>query len=76
MSKRIVAFAALVSKNSAEQNAFLNRAKKVTSEVAQFSRGWDIVSWLANDTGKEIDDIRIHDHGFYGGIIGDGDNLG
>jgi hypothetical protein len=76
MSKRIVAFAALVSKNSSEQNAFLTRAKKVTSEVFQFSRGWDIVNWLATDAGKKIDDIRIHDHGFFGGIIGDGNNLG
>lgn len=76
MSKRVVAFAALVSKSTSEENAFLNRSKKATSEVSQFSNGWDIINWLATDTGKEISDIRIHDHGFYGGIIGDGSDIG
>lgn len=76
MSKRVIAFAAFVTKNSSEQNAFLSRAKKATSEVFQFSSGWDIINTLINDNGGAINDIRIHDHGFYGGIIGDGNNTG
>jgi hypothetical protein len=76
MSRRIVAFAALVTKNNADQNAFLQRAQKATSEVFQFSSGWDLLNTLSADKGKAIDDLRIHDHGFYGGIIGDGNDVG
>lgn len=87
MSKRVIAFAARVSclstdsaekckKKTSEQNAFLNRSRQATSDVYQFSMGWNIIDTLIADQGKAIDDIRIHDHGFYGGIIGDGYNLG
>ena len=88
MSKRIVAFAALVvtgqetdsderAKHQSEENAFLSRARKATSDVFQFDTGWWLVSQLVEfSKSGEINDIRIHDHGFWGGIIGRGYDKG
>lgn len=88
MSKRIVAFAALVvtgqettkterAEHQSEENAFFSRAKKATSNVFQFDTGWWLVSQLVEfSKSGEIDDIRIHDHGFWGGIIGRGYDQG
>lgn len=87
MKKRIVAFAARVSclptdnerdcrLKKSEENAFLNRSHKKTPEVYQYSNGWDIINILINNNEPEINEIVIHDHGFRGGIIGDGDGTG
>ena len=87
MKKRVVAFAAKVSCTStddlghcklkkSEENAFLNRSHKRTFEVYQYSNGWDIINVLINNSEPEVNEIIIHDHGFFGGIIGDGDGTG
>ena len=90
MSKRTVAFAARVSclqddsddkckKRTSEENAFLHRSYIATKEVFQFSAGWEIINKLIDlggEGGDDLDDIRIHDHGWVYGIIGDGYNVG
>lgn len=66
MAKRIVALYAA----GADENAFSSRARKATQEVLPFSNGIEFLNSLRVFSRKgNIDDLRIHSHGFSGGII-------
>ena len=77
--KRVVALYAKVSDPNKpyDQIAFETRSKKSTSEILSFANGSEFVlNLVAFSKFGYIDDLRVHDHGFSGGIIGDGDNIG
>lgn len=75
--RRVVALAARDSRRKEDENAFLERAKKASKEVKQFTTGSDIIQALKDFSSFGVlDDIVIHSHGFEGGIMGDGTDIG